>query len=49
MRIHSLSLKNYRLFPKLDCTFHPQLTVLVAANGGGKTSVLELCGGKICP
>lgn len=41
MNIDSLSLKNYRCFAQLSIAFHPQLTVLVAPNGQGKTTVLD--------
>ena len=41
MRLHKIVLKNFRLFPALECTLHPELTVLVADNGGGKTSILD--------
>lgn len=41
MKLHSIELKNYRLFPELRCDLHPSLTVFVASNGGGKTSVLD--------
>ncbi|MHB1633043.1 MAG: AAA family ATPase, partial [Acidithiobacillus sp.] len=41
MRLHKIVLKNFRLFPSLECTLHPELTVLVADNGGGKTSILD--------
>lgn len=39
--IRSLKLLNYRCFEALEITFHPKLTVLVASNGAGKTSVLD--------
>lgn len=41
MNITRLILKNYRCFKQLNIDFHPQLTVLVANNGGGKTSILD--------
>lgn len=41
MKLHSIELKNYRLFPELRCELHPSLTVFVANNGGGKTSILD--------
>jgi predicted ATP-binding protein involved in virulence len=41
MRIDHISLKNYRCFADLDVNFHPQMTVLVAPNGQGKTSILD--------
>jgi predicted ATP-binding protein involved in virulence len=40
MLIDSLSLENYRCFDKLSIDFDPRLTVLVGANGSGKTCVL---------
>lgn len=39
--IQSLKLCDYRCFEQIDIDFHPQLTVLVAANGAGKTSILD--------
>ena len=41
MKIESIALQNYRLFRELFCTFHPNLTVIVANNGGGKTTILD--------
>ncbi len=41
MRLKRLTLKNFRGFEALDLELHPQLTVLVGANGSGKTSVLD--------
>lgn len=41
MKIHSLSLENYRCFDKLDIDFNEQLTVIVGVNGSGKTAILE--------
>lgn len=41
MRIEHLHLKNYRCFESLLVDFDPQMTVLVAPNGQGKTSVLD--------
>jgi len=41
MRIDQIHLKNYRCFSSLPVAFHPQLTVLVAQNGQGKTSILD--------
>lgn len=39
--IRSLKLRSYRCFEALDIDFHPKVTVLVASNGAGKTSVLD--------
>ncbi|KOY01409.1 AAA family ATPase [Pseudomonas nunensis] len=41
MKLIRLELENYRCFPKLTLEFDKQLTVLVARNGQGKTSLLD--------
>lgn len=41
MKIKNITIKNFRCFEQLEVTFHPQMTVLIAANGGGKTSILD--------
>ena len=41
MRIHSIQLKNFRCFEHLDVNLHPKLTVLIAKNGAGKTTILD--------
>lgn len=41
MELKTLTLKNFRCYKDLSVSFHPQLTVLVAINGEGKTSVLD--------
>ena len=41
MHLKSITLKNFRCFDELHLELHPHLTVLVADNGGGKTSVLD--------
>lgn len=41
LNLQSLQVHNYRCFASLQVDFHPNLTVLVAANGAGKTSVLD--------
>lgn len=46
MKIESLHLQHFRRFSDFKMDFHPQLTVLVARNGAGKTSVLD--GVSIC-
>lgn len=40
-RIANLTLENYRLFDSLHVELHPELTVFVASNGGGKTAILD--------
>ena len=41
MKIDTLSLNNFRRFADFNTSFHPKLTVVVARNGQGKTSVLD--------
>lgn len=41
MKVKKLILKNFRRFSDFDITFDKQLTVLVARNGAGKSSVLD--------
>lgn len=41
LNIQKLSLKGYRCFEALDIDFDERLTVLVASNGAGKTSILD--------
>lgn len=43
MRIDRITLRQFRLFEELEIDFHPELTVLVSLNGGGKTAVLDGC------
>lgn len=41
MKIRQLQLNHYRRFADFSINFEPQLTVLVARNGSGKSSVLD--------
>lgn len=41
MKLNSLVILNYRLFSHCVINFHPELTVIVAPNGGGKTAILD--------
>ena len=41
MKLNHITLHNFRKFPALKTDFHPELTVLVANNGQGKTSLLD--------
>ncbi len=41
MYIQKLTLHNFKGFEKIELDFHSKLTVLVGANGSGKTSVME--------
>lgn len=44
-----LKLKNYRRIQELDIDFDPQLTVIAARNGQGKTTVLEAIAAALGP
>lgn len=44
LRLDHLRLHNFRCFAECTVDLHPQLTVLVAENGGGKTAVLDAIG-----
>lgn len=41
MHIQKLNLQNFKGFDQIEIEFHPDLTVLVGANGSGKTSIME--------
>jgi len=41
MSLSQMSLRNFRCFTSYTCELHPQLTLLIGANGSGKTSLLE--------
>ncbi|MEN9501765.1 MAG: hypothetical protein RI964_1050 [Pseudomonadota bacterium] len=41
MKLDSITLKNFRCYEDLTVGLHPRLTVLVANNGGGKTTLLD--------
>lgn len=41
LNIKRLKLHGYRCFSEIEIDFHKQLTVLVASNGAGKTSILD--------
>lgn len=41
MQIDHIHIKNYRCFAELEVNFHPKLTVLVAENGQGKSTLLD--------
>ena len=44
MKIRSMHLENYRCFENFDIDFDDRLTVLVGANGAGKTATLDALG-----
>ena len=41
MYIKTLTLQNFKGFDNIELDFHPNLSVIVGANGSGKTSVME--------
>ena len=41
MKINQLRLKNYRCFDEITIDFHSKLTLIVAKNGVGKTTILD--------
>lgn len=41
MRIHHISLQNFRRYEQAGFQFHPRFTVLIGNNGKGKTTVLD--------
>ncbi len=41
MKIESITIKNFRCFDNLELKLHPELTVLIAPNGGGKTTLID--------
>ena len=41
MKIKSVTLKNFRCFKEISVSLHPNMTVLVAENGKGKTTILD--------
>ncbi len=41
MKLNAIVIENYRCFERLEVTLHPTITVLVAPNGGGKTTLID--------
>jgi predicted ATP-binding protein involved in virulence len=48
-RLQQLKVTDYRCFPSLEIEFHEKLTVIVAANGAGKTAILDAVGIALGP
>ncbi|MBK8454825.1 MAG: AAA family ATPase [Thiofilum sp.] len=46
--VASLELTNFRLFSELKVELHPELTIFVAPNAGGKTSILDAIFYHLC-
>ena len=49
MKLNSLTMVNFRRFRELTVDFHPDLTVIAARNGKGKTTVLEAAALALSP
>ena len=47
IKIAGLELRDFRQFELLEMAFEPQLTVLLAENGGGKTTILDGIAGAL--
>lgn len=41
MKIHQLTLENFKKYAHFELDLHPQFTLLVGDNGSGKTSILD--------
>lgn len=41
MKLKEITIENFRCFEKLTFDLHPELTVLTALNGGGKTTLID--------
>lgn len=49
MNLAQLKLHNYRRFEYFEIDFHPELTVIAARNGQGKTTILEAIAAALGP
>lgn len=49
MRLKHIKLCNYRRFENFDIDFHPELTIIAARNGQGKTTILEAIAAALGP
>ena len=49
MELKQITLHNYRRFDDFSITLHPQLTVIAARNGQGKTTILEAIAAALGP
>lgn len=45
--LESVEISNFRLFGELTVALHPQLTVFIAPNSGGKTALLDAVAGTL--
>ena len=49
MNLDTIRLENFRCFERLEVDFHEQLTVLIAKNGQGKSTVLDAIAMSLAP
>lgn len=49
MKLDRIKLTNFRCYQELEVELHPQVTVLVAENGQGKTTLLDAVRIALCP
>lgn len=49
INLHGMSLTNFRRFSTLNIDFHPNMTVLVAPNGSGKSTILDAIAVAVSP
>ena len=42
MKLHTLSLANFRGFEQLDMSFEPDMTLIAGVNGVGKSGILQV-------
>jgi predicted ATP-binding protein involved in virulence len=41
MKLTEITIENYRCFERLNISFHPEVTVLIAPNAAGKTTIID--------
>jgi predicted ATP-binding protein involved in virulence len=49
MKLETITIENFRCFDKLTLDLHPELTVLIAPNGAGKTALLDAARASVWP
>ncbi|MCP4119749.1 MAG: AAA family ATPase [Desulfobacteraceae bacterium] len=49
MKLETITIENFRCFDKLTLDLHPELSVLIAPNGAGKTALLDAARASVWP
>lgn len=49
MKLDSITVENFRCFERLQIDLHPELTILLAPNGQGKTTLLDAARASLWP